>query len=66
MLLAEDAAARVQQKPVQAIFKSVGVEKTEDKTRGDPGRRMREKMDRNVNEDRPGQKRGQQVISLDS
>src|SRR5665213_900465 len=64
VLLAKDAGAGVQQESVQAIFKSIRVEKTDQETGGEPCKGMREKMERNEYKDRAGQKCSKQVISF--
>jgi hypothetical protein len=51
VLLAENACAGVQQKSVQAIFKSIGVKKTNQESGGDSGVCVREIFQGNKNED---------------
>ena len=65
VLLAKNSAARMQYKPVQAIFKAVGVKKTKPQAREDAADGIWKKVKGNPCEDSPGQKRSQQVVSLD-
>jgi hypothetical protein len=66
VLLAEDAAPRVQNESVQTILKTVGVKKAQNETAHDAGDGMWKKPEGDPNENGAGQDRSQQVVSLDS
>jgi hypothetical protein len=66
VLLTKNAVSRVQDEPVQAIFKPIRVKKTQYEAAEDPGERMRKKPEGNPYEDGAGQECGHQVVSFDS
>ena len=66
VLLAKEAAARVQYESMQAILKGVGVKKSQHETTEDPTDGMRKQPDGNPYEDGPGQNRSQEIVPLDS
>jgi hypothetical protein len=65
VLLAEEATPRMQDKPVQAILKPVGVEETQEEAAQDAEGRMREKLEGNPNQNPSGQDRSYQVVPFD-
>ena len=65
VLLAEEAMPRMQDKPVQAILKPVGVEETQEEAAEDAEGRMRKGLEGDPNQNRSGQDRSYQVVPFD-
>lgn len=65
VLLAEEATPRMQDKPVQAILKPVGVEETQEEAAEDAEGRMRKELEGDPNQNPSGQDRSYQVVPFD-